>query len=62
MGLGKTVQVIALLSALLRRAQRAGQDEGSVRAVRFGSAGPERIFLVVAPASVLSNWEREMNT
>ena len=30
------------------------------RAVRFGDAKPERLFLVVAPASVLLNWEAEL--
>ncbi len=61
MGLGKTVQVISLLSALLRRTQRLSMDEAAVRAVRFGSAKPERMFLIVAPASVLLNWEAELN-
>ncbi len=61
MGLGKTVQVIALLSALLRRSHRVREDEARVRAVRFGRARPERVFLVVAPASVLFNWEGELN-
>ena len=46
MGLGKTVQLLAL--HLHRRAAGA-----------LGGAGPMRPTLVVSPASVLANWERE---
>ena len=47
MGLGKTVQVIALLCAVHESEQRAGTGE------------PSR-HLVVAPASTLDNWQREL--
>ena len=46
MGLGKTVQVIALLSIL--KSQRSGQS-------------PSRPSLLVVPASLLSNWENELD-
>ena len=55
-------QIIALLSALLRKTQSVSDDEGRCRAIRFGSDGPERIFLVVSPGSVMFNWEDELKT
>ena len=48
MGLGKTLQTLALLAHATE--QRAARVEGS---------GPEAPFLVVAPASVVSNWLSE---
>ena len=56
------MQIIALLSALLRKSQLSSVDEGQVRAIRFGSDSPERVFLVVSPGSVMFNWEDELRT
>ena len=61
MGMGKTVQVVALISGLLGRTHHAEEDEARVRAIRYGAQRPNRVFLVVSPASVLPNWEEELN-
>ena len=70
MGLGKTVQVIGLISALLKRSQVAEDDLAACRRVRFGSdednvdqrRAAAGMFLIVCPASVLRNWEQELET
>ncbi|KAL0045771.1 hypothetical protein WJX82_003975 [Trebouxia sp. C0006] len=58
MGLGKTVQTIAFCAALL---QKTGTPQDSVAS--SGSQFPKRCpILIVAPTSVLTNWQREFNT
>jgi len=87
MGLGKTVQVVALLAALLRK-RGTMQDKADLRARRrrssaaasradergvksdsgggpapFGGTAPPpgSAVVIVAPASVLQNWEGELS-
>jgi superfamily II DNA or RNA helicase len=62
MGLGKTIQVIGLLSALLKKTHRAEEDRAACRSVRYSSEGTAGMFLIVCPASVLRNWEKEFET
>ena len=64
MGLGKTVQVIALMLAIANdraaRGATGGANGGAARAGAGGRGGaPRHCHLVVAPASVLDNWHRE---
>jgi SWI/SNF-related matrix-associated actin-dependent regulator of chromatin subfamily A containing DEAD/H box 1 len=54
MGLGKTVQTIAFLCWLKQQHRAKKENESS------GAAGAAALpHLIIAPASVLSNWERE---
>ncbi|MFC8718577.1 DEAD/DEAH box helicase [Kitasatospora sp. NPDC057198] len=53
MGLGKTVQALAVLAHLA-----AAAEEAAAEGAAEGAGGPRR-FLVVCPASVLVNWQRE---
>ncbi|DBA69980.1 TPA: hypothetical protein ACH3X2_012333 [Trebouxia sp. C0005] len=58
MGLGKTVQTIAFCAALL---QKTGTPQDSIAS--SGSQLSKRCpILIVAPTSVLTNWQREFNT
>ena len=50
MGLGKTVQVIAFLSAICQKTMRSA----------FQSACEDYKILIVVPASVISQWEKEL--
>ena len=50
MGLGKTIQTIAFLAAILRSPVARDIDTGA----------PPSPVLIVCPASVLANWEREL--
>ncbi|MCO5312794.1 MAG: DEAD/DEAH box helicase [Microthrixaceae bacterium] len=65
MGLGKTVQVLALFLHLLEEHEFASAEfaSGGIEADAGGSPGsktPERPrFLVVAPTSVVRNWQHE---
>lgn len=61
MGLGKTVQVIALISALLGKTHVRDPDWLHCRQVRIGQAQVRRTFLIIAPSSVLGNWEAELD-
>ena len=54
MGLGKTIQVITLLLAMKHNAERQNKKWGTKR-----GAGPGP-SLLVAPASLLGNWESEI--
>lgn len=60
-GLGKTIQTIALIAALLER----DGEVGSIRSVRRlvddgkGTVPPQKVFLILCPTSVLQNWEQE---
>ncbi|MET4096106.1 DEAD/DEAH box helicase [Arthrobacter sp. UYCu712] len=53
MGLGKTVQALALICAAKEAAKGSGGDPGA------GAASGSAPFLVVAPTSVVGNWEAE---
>jgi non-specific serine/threonine protein kinase len=55
MGLGKTMQVLALLLILRRMPGANGATGPHARTV-----GPRRTSLLVAPASLLSNWATEL--
>ena len=64
MGLGKTVQIIGLLSALLNKTQMSSVDKEKVSKMRYSDLDSdlaEKIFLIICPASVLFNWEEELN-
>lgn len=63
MGLGKTIQTISFIAALLQR-------DGEIRAIRSLRLLPEsgvdkgvvpfhEVFLILCPTSVLQNWEQE---
>jgi superfamily II DNA or RNA helicase len=56
MGLGKTIQALAVMCHIAATAQRSAAKSKS----KTKSAGTAPRFLVVAPASVLINWEREV--
>lgn len=56
MGLGKTVQVIALQLHLLDRAAADFTHEDPIR----GKPASDPLMLVVCPASVIGNWQREL--
>lgn len=61
-GLGKTIQTIALIAALLQRDCEVG-TLSSVRRVPASGADkgtvPPKMFLILCPTSVLQNWEQE---
>lgn len=62
-GLGKTIQTIALIAALLQKDGEVGTIR-SVRRLPEGGAGkgavpPQKVFLILCPTSVLQNWEQE---
>ncbi|DAZ93887.1 TPA: hypothetical protein N0F65_004734 [Lagenidium giganteum] len=73
MGLGKTIQVIALLSAILDktggaidkqvwRDKRRTRREQSELQPEVGLPENDAPILIVVPASLLHNWEAELNT
>lgn len=59
-GLGKTIQTIALIAALLQR-----NDEILCHGKVAAAAHPEgvmplkKVFLILCPTSVIQNWEQE---
>jgi len=55
MGLGRTVQTIALMSAVLGKSQLRETDKAASRRVRFETPSSLKC-LVISPASVLHNW------
>lgn len=62
MGLGKTIQAIAAMVSLRNTVESVGSLEsaGSLKSAgSLESAGPSR-FMVVCPASVITNWCREI--
>uniref|UniRef100_A0A8C6TQW8 Excision repair cross-complementation group 6-like 2 n=1 Tax=Neogobius melanostomus TaxID=47308 RepID=A0A8C6TQW8_9GOBI len=67
MGLGKTVQVIGFLAALLHK-KGTWEDIDSNRPSFLQSqacdkqSNPNKVFLIVAPLSVLYNWKDELET
>ena len=60
LGLGKTVQVLAFLSALYRKTGSVSENE-EMRCVVEGevTVSPS---LIICPSSVLANWEQEIKT
>jgi SNF2 family DNA or RNA helicase len=59
-GLGKTIQTIALIAALLQRDGEVGTILSVKRVPESGAGkGTQKMFLILCPTSVLQNWEQE---
>ncbi|XP_044535708.1 LOW QUALITY PROTEIN: DNA excision repair protein ERCC-6-like 2 [Gracilinanus agilis] len=69
MGLGKTVQVISFLAAVLCKKGTREDIENNMPEFLLknmkkesSTSAPKKMFLIVAPLSVLYNWKDELNT
>ncbi|XP_054466494.1 DNA excision repair protein ERCC-6-like 2 [Anoplopoma fimbria] len=67
MGLGKTVQVIGFLAALLNKTGtwediKNNRPEFLQSQMPSKQSKPNKVFLIVAPLSVLYNWKDELDT
>ena len=61
MGLGKTVQTISLIAAILQKTGERDKDVPQLRKRRRGEDNSKRI-LIVMPSSVLDNWYDQSNS
>ncbi|KAM6964869.1 DNA excision repair protein ERCC-6-like 2 [Aplochiton taeniatus] len=67
MGLGKTIQVVGFLAAVLHKTGTWEDIENSrpqflLTQVSTSQSKPSKVFLIVAPLSLLYNWKDELET
>lgn len=58
-GLGKTIQTIALIAALLQRNDEMCHGKVAAAAHSEGVMPLKKVFLILCPTSVIQNWEQE---